>query len=102
MQLKPGTCGVSPTPSAAPRSTPQIRPVEARHWATSGTPREVASRLRTTAVGRDLFVDAHEVRSLERNRPVSGWNWRKPGYSSQLVHQLAAVYGVPVRMVVDA
>ncbi|MCX5321756.1 helix-turn-helix transcriptional regulator [Streptomyces sp. NBC_00120] len=71
-------------------------------YAAGLTAEEVASRLRATAVGRDLFVDAHKVRSLERNRPVSGWNWRKPGYSGQLVHQLAVVYGVPVRMVVDA
>ncbi|MEV7107227.1 helix-turn-helix transcriptional regulator [Streptomyces atroolivaceus] len=71
-------------------------------YAAGLTAEEVATRLRTTAVGRDLFVDAHKVRSLERGRQVSGWNWRKPEHTGQLAQQLAAVYEVPVRMVMDA
>ncbi|MET8129806.1 helix-turn-helix transcriptional regulator [Streptomyces sp. NPDC005231] len=71
-------------------------------YAAGLTAEQVASQLRTTAAGRGLFVDAHKIRSLERNRQVSGWNWRKPECTGQLVQQLAAVYGVPVRMVMDA
>ncbi|MGW6504294.1 helix-turn-helix transcriptional regulator [Nonomuraea angiospora] len=66
------------------------------------TAEEVATRLRATAAGGDLFVDAHKIRSMERNRQVSGWNWRKPECTGRLVQQLAAVYEVPVRMVMDA
>ena len=71
-------------------------------YAAGLTAEEVATRLRTTPVGRDLFVDAHKIRSLERGRQVSGWNWRKPAHTGRLVQQLAAVYEVPVRMVMDA
>jgi DNA-binding XRE family transcriptional regulator len=66
------------------------------------TAEEAASQLRASAAGRDLFVDAHKIRSLERNRQVSGWNWRKPECTGRLVQQLAVLYAVPVRMVVDA
>lgn len=71
-------------------------------YASGFTAEEVATRLRATTVGQDLFVDAHKIRSLERNRRVSGWNWRKPEYTGRLVQQLAAVYEVPIRMVMDA
>lgn len=71
-------------------------------YASGLTAEQVATRLRATGIGRDLFVDAHKVRSLERNRQVSGWNWRKPEYTGRLVQQLASVYEVPVRMVMDA
>ncbi|WP_230396306.1 XRE family transcriptional regulator [Streptomyces blattellae] len=47
-------------------------------------------------------MDAHKIRSLERNRRVSGWNWRKTECTGRLVQQLASVYEVPVRMVMDA
>ncbi|MCX5303178.1 helix-turn-helix domain-containing protein [Streptomyces sp. NBC_00160] len=66
------------------------------------TAEEVASRLLVTAIGRDLFVDAHKIRSLERDRRVAGWNWKKPEHTGRLVQQLAAVYELPVRMVLDA
>lgn len=71
-------------------------------YASGLTAEEVASQLRATPAGRDLFVDAHKIRSLERNRQVSGWKWRKSEYTGRLVQQLAAVYEVPVRMVLDA
>ncbi|MGW1277101.1 helix-turn-helix transcriptional regulator [Streptomyces tsukubensis] len=71
-------------------------------YASGLTAEQVASRLRGTPVGRDLFVDAHKIRCLERNRRVSGWNWRKPECTGRLLQQLAAMYEVPVRMVMDA
>ncbi|MEW2488244.1 helix-turn-helix transcriptional regulator [Streptomyces sp. NPDC048411] len=71
-------------------------------YATGLTAEQVATRLRATPAGRDLFVDAHKIRSLERNRPVSGWNWKKPECTGRLVQQLAVLYEVPVRMVMDA
>lgn len=71
-------------------------------YAAGLTAEEAATRLRATAVGGELFVDAHKIRSLERNRQVSGWNWRKPECTGRLVQQLAALYEVPVRMVMDA
>ncbi|WP_329025688.1 helix-turn-helix transcriptional regulator [Streptomyces sp. NBC_00690] len=71
-------------------------------YASGLTAEQVASRLRGTPAGRDLFVDAHKIRSLERNRRVSGWNWRKPECTGRLLQQLAALYEVPVRMVMDA
>ncbi|MFG2698025.1 helix-turn-helix transcriptional regulator [Kitasatospora sp. NPDC048407] len=66
------------------------------------TAEEVASQLRDTPAGSDLFVDAHKIRSLERNRQVSGWHWKKPELTGRLVQQLAVVYGVPVRVLLDA
>ncbi|MFJ7589438.1 helix-turn-helix transcriptional regulator [Streptomyces sp. NPDC097617] len=66
------------------------------------TAEEVASRLLVTAVGRDLFVDANKIRRLERDRRVPGWDWNKPEHTGRLVQQLAALYEVPVRMVMDA
>ncbi|MFI9552728.1 helix-turn-helix transcriptional regulator [Nonomuraea endophytica] len=71
-------------------------------YAAGLTAEEAATQLRSTAVGAELFVDAHKIRSLERNRHVSGWNWRKPECTGRLVQQLAALYEVPVRMVIDA
>ncbi|MFF0295132.1 helix-turn-helix transcriptional regulator [Kitasatospora sp. NPDC004614] len=66
------------------------------------TAEEVAAQLRATPVGSDLFVDAHKIRSLERGRHVSGWNWKESDHTGRLVQQMATVYGVPVRMVLDA
>lgn len=71
-------------------------------YAAGLTAEDVASRLRVTPVGRDLSVDAVKVRNLERGRRVLGRKWSDPFDTGRLVKQLATLYEVPVRMVLDA
>ncbi len=63
---------------------------------------QVVLRLRRTAVGRDLCLSAPRLSALEQGRPVSGRNWRNGDVVRRLPATLAKIYGVPVRMVVDA
>lgn len=58
--------------------------------------------LRRTTVGRDLCLSAPRLSALEQGRPVRGRNWRDRDVVRLLPAALAKVYGVPVRMVVDA
>lgn len=58
--------------------------------------------LRRTTVGRDLYLSAPRLSALEQGRPVLGRNWRDRDVVGRLPAALAKVYGVPVRMVVDA
>ncbi|MGW1411020.1 helix-turn-helix domain-containing protein [Streptomyces sp. NPDC002403] len=58
--------------------------------------------LRRTAVGRDLCLSAPRLSALEQGRPVLGRNWRDRDVVGRLPAALARIYGVPVRMVVDA
>ncbi|MEU7388974.1 helix-turn-helix domain-containing protein [Streptomyces tanashiensis] len=62
----------------------------------------VVLRLRRTAVGRDLCLSAPRLSALEQGRPVFGRNWRDNDVVGRLPAALAKIYGVPVRMVVDA
>ncbi|WP_199834483.1 helix-turn-helix domain-containing protein [Streptomyces sp. NRRL F-5755] len=58
--------------------------------------------LRGTAVGRDLCLSAPRLSALGQGRPVPGRNWCDRDVVGRLPAALAKVYGVPVRMVVDA
>ncbi|MFJ8904631.1 helix-turn-helix domain-containing protein [Streptomyces sp. NPDC102351] len=58
--------------------------------------------LRRTRVGRDLCLSAPRLSALEQGRPVLGRNWRDRDVVGRLPTALAKIYGVPVRMVVDA
>lgn len=58
--------------------------------------------LRRTAVGRDLYLSAPRLSALEQGRLVHGRNWRDLDVVGRLPAALAKIYGVPVRMVVDA
>ncbi len=63
---------------------------------------KAAAVLREEPLGRELFASATKLRDLERNRTVRGWKWRDPQCTGRLVRRLAQLYGVPVRMVLDA
>ncbi|MFE1250693.1 helix-turn-helix domain-containing protein, partial [Streptomyces sp. NPDC058766] len=63
---------------------------------------QVVELLRRTAVGRDLYLSAPRLSALEQGRPVLGRNWRDGDVVGRLPAALAKIYGVPVRMVVDA
>ncbi len=58
--------------------------------------------LRRTPVGRDLCLSAPRLSALEQGCPVRGRNWRDHDVVGRLPAALAKIYGVPVRMVVDA
>ncbi|MFB7448817.1 helix-turn-helix domain-containing protein [Streptomyces sp. NPDC056194] len=58
--------------------------------------------LRGTVVGRDLCLSAPRLSALEQGRPVRGRNWHECDVVGRLPAALAKVYGVPLRMVVDA
>ncbi|WP_344242603.1 helix-turn-helix transcriptional regulator [Actinocorallia libanotica] len=63
---------------------------------------KAAAVLREEPLGEKLFLSATKLRDLERGRPVRGWAWRDPQVTGRLVQRLAHLYGVPVRMVLDA
>ncbi|MGW5969573.1 helix-turn-helix domain-containing protein [Streptomyces sp. NPDC055186] len=58
--------------------------------------------LRRTTIGRDLYLSAPRLSALEQGRPVLGRNWCDRDVVGRLPVALAKIYGVPVRMVVDA
>lgn len=58
--------------------------------------------LRRTTVGRDLHLSAPRLSAVEQGRSVHGRNWRDPETVGRLPAELAKVYDVPIRMVVDA
>ncbi len=61
-----------------------------------------AGLLRDFPAGRQLCVSAVKLSALENGRPVTGSPWRDPASTGLLVEPLAKVYGVPMRMVLDA
>ncbi|MFD9045090.1 MULTISPECIES: XRE family transcriptional regulator [Streptomyces] len=63
---------------------------------------EAASVLRRKRGAQGLHLSAEKIRDLERGRHVRGWMWRSPETLGQVVRMLAQVYGVPVRVVMDA
>lgn len=71
-------------------------------FAAGVTTEQAAEHLRQKKIGRELFISASKLRDLERGRRVRGWKWRDPKYTGQLVQNLAYLYKVPVRMVLDA
>lgn len=70
---------------------------------TAGVPSEqVVSRLRNVLALQSLRLSVIKLRDLERGRRVTGRAWRDPVALGQFVKELAKVYQVQVRMVVDA
>ncbi|MFG2370551.1 helix-turn-helix domain-containing protein [Streptomyces sp. NPDC048504] len=62
----------------------------------------VAELLRASSAGRELCVSAAKVAALESGREVRGRRWKDAQTTGRLLAPLAKVYGVPVRMVLDA
>lgn len=61
-----------------------------------------AQRLRASPAGQALHVSAAKLGALESGRPVPGPSWGHPQATGRLLAPLARIYGVPMRMVLDA
>lgn len=61
-----------------------------------------AELLRSSHPGRELRVSAEALSALECGEPIAGQGWDEPVVAGRLLPPLARVYGVPIRMVLDA
>ena len=71
-------------------------------YAAGLTLERAAELLRSSSAGRALRVSAPKLSALEKNLMVRGAAWANPQEAGRLLAAMAKVYGVPVRMVLDA
>ena len=71
-------------------------------YAAGLTLERTAELLRASPAGQELCVSGPKISALENGRQVRGRHWKKPEATGRLLAPLARVYGVPVRMVLDA